>query len=359
MKLVETPYAPVLIMNQCIELMHQAGLHVPLLHRDYFLRSQNQARYHADRRTRANQFLEQERQREERRERQILTIKEPQPVHTVRTKKPEAELIPIEAIRKALGQIALEARPKSLPKLQLESPTQTLTTATSTITTTSQKAAKIRRLDDPSITNPEPRVKEPQTPQGLEGGNRSPLGLEGPLHSTGARLKTAPRPTAPQRGDVALSPIASAAPDPTEGATGRMNFQSSFQPIQEERTLPYRSALDTEEQIREEIRQEKRATTEFLARYGISPTGGEERLARDVNRRVENFERQQRELIKQMEEQTALKIHDLLSAHPSWTAARDLPAQRQMVGGAAGGGGGPGDNQRSFALPKQRSGSAQ
>ena len=123
-----------------------------------------------------------------------------------------------------------------------------------------------------------------------------------------------------------------------------MNFQSPFQPIQEENTLPYRSALNTEEQIREEIRQEKRATTEFLARYGISPTGGEERLARDVNRMVENFERQQRDLIKRMEEKTALKIQDLLSAHPSWTAARNLPGQRQTVGGAAGGGGDPGDN---------------
>ena len=168
--------------------------------------------------------------------------------------------------------------------------------------------------------------------------------IGGPPAQHGARLKTAPRPTAPQRGDVALSPIASAAPDPTEGAAGRMNFQSPFQPIQEENTLPYRSALGTEEQIREEIRQEKRATTEFLARYGISPTGGEERLARDINRMVENFERQQKDLIKRMEEQTALKIHDLLSAHPSWTAARDLPGQRPTVGGVAGGGGGPGDN---------------
>ena len=123
-----------------------------------------------------------------------------------------------------------------------------------------------------------------------------------------------------------------------------MNFQSPFQPIQEENTLPYCSALNMEEQIREEIRQEKRATTEFLARYGISPTGGEKRLARDINRMVENFERQQRDLIKRMEELTALKIHYLLSTHPSWTAARDLPGQRQTVGGAAGGGGGLGDN---------------
>ena len=106
MKLVETPYAHVRIMSQCVELMHQAGLHVLLLHRDYFLRSQDQARYHVDRRTRANQVLEQERPGEEQRERQTLTIKELQPVHTVRTTKPEAEPIPIEAIRKALGQIA-------------------------------------------------------------------------------------------------------------------------------------------------------------------------------------------------------------------------------------------------------------
>ena len=82
----------------------------------------------------------------------------------------------------------------------------------------------------------------------------------------------------------------------------------------------------------------------FLARYGISPTRGEERLAPDINRLVENFERQQKDLIKRMEEQPALKIHDLLSAHPSWTAARDLPTQRQTVGGAAGSNGGPGDN---------------
>ena len=78
MQLVESPHAPVRVMKQCIELMHQAGLHVPLLHRHYFLRSQDQARYHADRRTRANQVLEQERQREEQRERQTLTIKESQ-----------------------------------------------------------------------------------------------------------------------------------------------------------------------------------------------------------------------------------------------------------------------------------------
>ena len=123
MKLVETPYAPARIMKQCIELMHQAGLHVPLLQRDYFLRSQDQARYHADRRTWANQVLEQEKQREEQMERQTLTIKQPQPVHVVRTRKPKAEPIPIEGIRKALGQIALEARPESLPKLQLEPPT--------------------------------------------------------------------------------------------------------------------------------------------------------------------------------------------------------------------------------------------
>ena len=178
MQLVETPHAPVRIMQQCIELMHQAGLHVPLLHRDYFLRVQDQARYHADRRTRANQVLQQERHREEQREQQTLTIKEPQLVHTVRIKKPEVEPIPIEAIRNALGQIALEARAESLPKLQLEPPSQTLTTATTTIMTTAPKAAKHQRLDDPSITNPEPRVEEPQTPQGQEEGNRSPLGLE-------------------------------------------------------------------------------------------------------------------------------------------------------------------------------------
>ena len=236
MKLVETPHVPVRVMQQCVELMHQAGLLVPLLHRDYFLRSQDQARYHAERRTWANQVLEQERLREEQRERQTLTIKEPQPAHTVRIKKPEAEPIPIEAIRKALGQIALEARPESLPNLQLEPPSQTLTTATTTVTTMAPKAAKHRRLDDPSITNPEPRVEEPQTPQGQEEGNRSPLGLEGPLHSTGARLKTALRPNAPRRGGMALSPIASAAPEPVEGAAGRMNFQSPFQPIQEENT---------------------------------------------------------------------------------------------------------------------------
>ena len=168
------------------------------------------------------------------------------------------------------------------------------------------------------------------------------------------RLKTAPRPAAPQRGDVALSPIASAAPDLTEGAAGRMNFQSPFQPIQEENTLPYSSALGTEEQIREEIRQEKRATTEFLARYGISPTGGEERLARDINRLLENFECQQKDLIKRMEEQMALKIHDLLSAHPSWTAARDLPGQQPTVGGAASGGGGPGDNDPQRGHSRRR-----
>ena len=173
--------------------MHQAGLHVPLLHRDYFLRAQDQARYYADRRTLANRVLEQERLREEQRERQIITMKEPQPIHTVRIKKTEGDPIPIEAIRKALGQIALEARPESLPKLQLELPSQTLMTATTTVTTMAPKAAKQRRLDDPSITNPVPRVEEPQTPQGQEEGNRSPLGLEGPLHSTGARLKTAPR----------------------------------------------------------------------------------------------------------------------------------------------------------------------
>ena len=109
-------------MLQCVELMHQAGLHVPLLHRDYFLRSRDQARYHAERKTLANKVLEQERQREEQRERQITTIPDPQQTHHVRIKKPEAEPIPIEAIREALGQIALEARPKSLPKLQLEPP---------------------------------------------------------------------------------------------------------------------------------------------------------------------------------------------------------------------------------------------
>ncbi len=343
-KLMESPHAPVRVMLQCVELMHQAGLHVPLLHQDYFLRARDQARYHAERKTLANKVLEQERQREEQRERQITTIPDPQQTHLVRIKKPEAEPIPIEAIRKALGQIALEARPESLPKLQLEPPSQLLTTATTTVTTVAPKAAKLRRLDDPSITNPVPRVEEPQTPQGQEEENRSPLGLEGPLHSTGARLKTAPRTTAPQRGDVALSPIASAVPEPTGGAAGRMNFQSPFQPIQEENTLPFRSALNTEEQIREEIRMEKRATAEFLARYGISPTGGEERLARDINRLVENFERQQRDLIKRMEEKTALKIHDMLTANPAWTAARDLPGQQQAVGGAAGGGGGPGDN---------------
>ena len=121
-KLVETPHAPVRIMQQCVEMMHQAGLHVPQLHRAYFLRSQDQARYHAERRTLANRVLEQERQREEQRERQTLTIKGPQQVHTVRTRKPEVEPIPMEAIRKALGQIALEAKPESLPKLQLEPP---------------------------------------------------------------------------------------------------------------------------------------------------------------------------------------------------------------------------------------------
>ena len=87
----------------------------------------------------------------------------------VRIKKPEAEPIPIEAIRKALGQIALEARPESLPKLQLEPPSQTLTTATTTITTKASQKVANRRLDDPSITNPEPRIEEPQTPQGQEG----------------------------------------------------------------------------------------------------------------------------------------------------------------------------------------------
>ena len=116
------------------------------------------------------------------------------------------------------------------------------------------------------------------------------------------------------------------APDTLAGATGRMDFQSPFQPIQEgpERTLPYQSAIGTGDQLREEIQREKRATSEFMARYRISPTSGEERLARDINRLVENFERQQRDLIKRMEEKTALKIHDLLSAHSSWTAARDL-----------------------------------
>ena len=97
MKLVETPHAPVRVMLQCVELMHQAGLHVPLLHCDYFLHAQDQARYHVDRRTLANQVLEQERLREEQRERQIVTIKEPQPTHMVRIKKPEADPIPIEA----------------------------------------------------------------------------------------------------------------------------------------------------------------------------------------------------------------------------------------------------------------------
>ena len=61
MKLVESPYAPIHIMKQCIEMMHQAGLHVPLLHREYFLRSQDKACYHAERKTRANQVLEDER----------------------------------------------------------------------------------------------------------------------------------------------------------------------------------------------------------------------------------------------------------------------------------------------------------
>ena len=49
MKLVETPHAPIRVMRQCIEMMHQAGLHIPLLHREYFLRSQDQAGYHAER----------------------------------------------------------------------------------------------------------------------------------------------------------------------------------------------------------------------------------------------------------------------------------------------------------------------
>ena len=61
MKLVETPYANVHIMKQCIEMMHQSGLHLPLLHRDYFLRSQDQARYHAERKMIANRVLEDER----------------------------------------------------------------------------------------------------------------------------------------------------------------------------------------------------------------------------------------------------------------------------------------------------------
>ena len=146
-------------------VMHQAGLHVPLLHRDYFLRAQDQAHYHAERRTLANRVLEQERLREEQRERQITTIQDPQQTHMVRIKKPEAEPIPIEAIRKALGQIALEARLESLPKLHLEPSSQILTTATTTVTTVAPKAAKQRRLDDPSITNPVPRVEEPQPPK--------------------------------------------------------------------------------------------------------------------------------------------------------------------------------------------------
>ena len=43
-----------------------------------------------------------------------------------------------------------------------------------------------------------------------------------------------------------------------------------------------------------------------------------------------------------MEEKTALKIHDLLSVHPSWTAASDLPAHRGAAGMVAGGGEDPG-----------------
>ena len=111
-------------------------------------------------RTRANQVLEQERQREEQRERQTLTIKEPQQVHPVRTSQPAAEQIPIEAIREALRKIALKAKPKSLPKLELEPPPQYLTTATSTITTTAPRTTKYQRLEEPSIDATGPRITE-------------------------------------------------------------------------------------------------------------------------------------------------------------------------------------------------------
>ena len=165
-KLVESPHASIPIMRQCVKMMHQAGLHVPLLHQEYFLRAQDQARYHAERRTRANQVLEQERQREEQRERQTLTIKEPQQVYPVKTTRSATEPIPIEAIQKALGEIALEARPKSLPKLRGGTPpSQYLTTAASTVTTTAPRTTKCRRLEEPSIDANEPRVTEPDFPR--------------------------------------------------------------------------------------------------------------------------------------------------------------------------------------------------